>query len=106
MNRAAQVAINSLLCGTRFKHYDKKGNLLKVECPFCRNEDSFEHFLVCRGVKEVSTSEKDVVTMLRKLALRIEKASPAQPKPIQPITEMEINLGWWASSDEEISLSD
>ena len=104
-NRAAQVAISSLLCGTRFKYYDKKGNLLTVMCPFCGEGDSFEHFLKCRRVKQVPEGEEELVSMLRALALKIEKGSPAQPKPIQPITEMELNLGWWASSEEEISLS-
>ena len=103
--RAAQVAISSLVCGTRFKFYDKRGNLLKVVCPICGESDSFEHFLVCRGVQRVPSDEEGVVSLLRDLAVRIEKASPAQARPIQPITESEINLGRRASSEEEISLS-
>ena len=102
--RAAQVAISSLLCGTRFKYYDKKGNLLPVVCPFCGTEDSFEHFLVCRKVKQIPQGEEEIAGLLRDLAMKIEKSSPAQPKPIQPVTETEVNLGWWASSEDEISL--
>ena len=83
----------------------KKGNLLPVECPFCGEQDSFEHFLKCRRVRQIPLDEESVVSILRDLALSIERASPAQPRPIHPITESEVNLGWWASSEEEISLS-
>ena len=74
-------------------------------CPFCGDRDSFEHFLECRKVKKTPEGEEELVAMLRALALSIEKGGSAQPKPILPITETEINLGWWESSDEEISLS-
>ena len=103
--RAAQVALGSLICATRFKYYDEKGELLEVVCPFCRNPDSFDHFLECRRVLGIPRLEEERIYFLRNLALRMEQESPAQPLPIHPQNAEEIILGWADSSEEEISLS-
>ena len=97
--------MGSLVCATRFKFYDTDGKLLTVVCPFCGESDSFEHFLTCRRVKTVPLGDEDLIEMLRALALRIEKASPAQPRPLRPDSVEEIVLGCADSSDDEISLS-
>ena len=87
------------------KYYDKKGNLLPAVCPFCGGEDSFGNFLMCRSAGRVPLDEEGVVSLLRGLALSIERVSPAQPRPIRPSTESEVILGWRASPEREISLS-
>ena len=104
--RAAQVMMGSLVCATRFKYYDEKGNLLPVTCPFCQDPDSFDHFLKCRKVPMIPRNDDDqLVCLLRNLALRAEEENPAQPLPIHPRNAEEIVLGWENPSDGEISLS-
>ena len=100
--RAAQAAVGSLFCATRFKYYDEKGELLPVSSPFCQSQDSFNHFLERRGVATTPSNEELLTCFLRDLALRIAQASPAQPRPIHPENAEELILGWANPPDEEI----
>ena len=49
--------------------------------------------------------EVALIEMLRTLSMRMEKASPAQPRPLAPVAVEEISFGWADSSEDEISLS-
>ena len=103
-NRAAQVALSSLICATRFKYYDARGELLTVKCPYCSEVDTFDHFLICRKIKQVPSGEAELTAFIRNMAYVLEPGAPALPDPIQPLTMGEIELGWLGSSDEELSL--
>ena len=103
-SRPAQVALCSLACATRFKYYNTDGQLLRVRCPFCGEDDSFEHFLVCRRVEVPPRNAEQLIEFMRKLALRMVTKNPGRPDPVWPALSSDIQLGWEGSSSEEISL--
>ena len=99
------MALGSLICATRFKYYDQKGNLLAAVRPYCEGVDSFDHFLRRRRIPGVPRSKEDLVAYLKCIAYVLEPGSPALPLPIHPVTSDDLALGWLGSSDEELSLS-
>ena len=49
--RIRQVTLGSIICATRFRHYDPSGVLLPTFCSVCRAApDTLEHLLECTGL--------------------------------------------------------
>ena len=103
-SRKLQVTMGSIICATRFKYFDKAGNILPVSCPKCKKEDSFEHLLGCAELELPSTGEESsMAEFLRHMAVKAVGGNPGLPTPILSITEGEIDLSWSVSSNDEIS---
>ena len=103
--RRAQVTFCDILCATRFKMWDETGNLLDVECPKCKERDSFEHLLSCAGrdLGEPPTDPAKLITFCRQLTLKAMGGTPGLHTPVFPPTETEIELAWDVSTNDEIS---
>ena len=104
-SRRQQVTLGSIICATRFKFFDKTGNLLPVSCPKCGEEDSFSHLLRCAGL-EIPESEDtaQLAEILRHMAVEAVGGNPGMPQPMmaEPASA-EIDLAWSVSPNDEIS---
>ena len=82
-NRALQVTLNNLLCATRFKVV-VEGKLVPVRCPKqgCGQQDSWEHFIDCYEVPDISSLEgKEKIEALVELCIKIQTTNPSRPMP-------------------------
>ena len=99
-DRRQQVALAGMLCATRYKYFNEKGQLLPTQCPNgCGSPDSLEHMLLCYGLAAV-LPEQDLETKVKRMwqiAKAISKNTPAVPVPVQ--------MGIWGQGPEEGEIS-
>ena len=85
-NRRWQVNFANIVCATRYKYFNKQGEVLQVKCPNnCGQPDSLWHMIECYGLQiptEHSTFP-DKVHLLKKMAVRTAKNCPLLPMPIE-----------------------
>ena len=105
--RQEQVALARVLCATRFKSFNKEGNLEAVACPRgCGNIDTLEHMLECNGLlvpKETAPIE-DWLTLLWKMAKVAKLGDKAIPLPWQsrsPVGDGEDEISLNVNEEEE-----
>ena len=70
-----QINLLGILCGTRYKYY-YKGTLLPTWCPnkhqqqTCGQTDTFEHMVVCYGLRQYMAKGPGAIDFLVKMAKR------------------------------------
>ena len=82
-DRGLQVTCNNLIGATRFKTFDG-ARLMRAKCPnkHCGGVDSWEHFIQCYGVLQMTGKPRDEkVNYLVALCHRIRTENPIRPSP-------------------------
>ena len=95
-NRTAQATLASVICGTRFKYFEK-ANMLHTTCQrrigqpqcICGEVDSLELLLQGAELEEAHADAPELVLLLAELARR---ASDSNPGNVSPVYQLEIAL--------------
>ena len=103
-NRILQTTLNNLLCATRFKMV-VNNKLVPVRCPRkgCGQRDSWEHFLGCFAVPDISKLHgREKIAALVALCERIQTENPAQPVQFPQIEEQSTGPSQRKKEEKEI----
>ena len=85
------------MCATRYKYFNKKGEILQVKCPNkCGQPDSLQHMIECYNLQPPQAEDtfEEKVRRLKEMATKTAKNCPIMPVPLEPeeIGEVELEL--------------